>query len=411
MCSYSKYHKTFFAVLRNRLLYVKIALTFFVIVIFAVNLGAQQHDSAKSTFTIETTFNAGYIVRNSGEVPPNKTPFLLTINPSFQTFGNEDWHHHYGFPRAGCRITIGNLGNKKELGSMVGLTPNITLKTSQHKWYWPTINLGLGLAWFSRPYDPESNPQNFYIGSHITALAEASFQIEPKLGNRTNLLAGIKVVHASNSHYQVPNLGMNLISIYGGILFNSADANRRPVKRETDLPKSRIQFNIRSGIGVHELARTLGPAGTHKYTIFVNDFYLSKRYGKISNVHAGLEVNYYKSYYNYIITHNFFDENRKFNSTVITAFLAHELMIKHFSLLTQGGINLHNKFYNAYISQYKSEQGLSLTLKKVFSSRIGLQYYIFDPAHNTRSNIFLGAYIKANFGQADFACFQAGVVF
>jgi hypothetical protein len=397
--------------IRNIHFFVKLVLTFFVIIIFANNLNAQQQSSTKSSFCFETAIHLGYIVRNSGEVPHNKTPVLLTINPSFQTFGNDDWHQLYGFPRAGCRITIGSLGNNKELGSIVGLTPNITLKTSQHKWYFPTINMGLGLAWFSKPYNTETNPGNFYIGSHITALAEASIQVEPKLNHRINLLAGIKVIHCSNSHYQVPNLGMNLISIYGGILINSADANRRPVKREIDFPTSRVQFNFRSGIGIHELSRTLGPAGTPKYTIVVNDFYLSKRYGKISNVHAGIEVNYYKSYYNYIVTNNFFEKNQKLNATVITAFLAHELMIKHFSLLAQGGINLHNKFYNAYISQYKSEQGLSLTLKKVFSSRIGLQYYIFDPAHNTRRNIFFGAYIKANFGQADFACFQAGVVF
>ena len=375
-----------------------------------LSIKAQETLPPKSSFTLEATLHSGYIVRNSGDVPHNKTPFLLALNPSFQTKGYDDWHQFYGFPRIGFRVTYGDLGNSRELGKMVGFTPNITLKTSHTKWYMPAINMGLGLAWFNKPYDTETNPANFYIGSHITAMAEAGVQIEPKIGEKTSLVAGIHVIHCSNSHYQVPNLGMNLISIHAGVLFHAG--NSLPaVKQNTDIPKSRLKLNFRTGIGIHELARTFGPAGTPKYKIYVNDIYLSKRYGKISNVQAGLEVNYYKSYYNFIVTNNLFDNDRHLKATVFTAFLGHELMIKRFSLLTQGGINLYNKFYNSYISMYKSEQGMSLALKKIFSTRLGLQYYIFDPQYNTRSNVFIGAYIKANFGQADFACMQVGVVF
>jgi hypothetical protein len=179
---------------------------------------------------------------------------------------------------------------------------------------------------------------------------------------------------------------------------------------EKTLPEPQIHLNLRSGIGVHELSQTMGPAGTPKYIIYTNDLYLSRLFGRISNVHLGLEMNYYKSYYHYIITNNFFEDHQRLNSTVISVFLAHEFMIRHFSLLTQGGINLYNKFYNNYIGQYKSEKGISLALKKLFPARLGIQYYLFDPEHCTRSNMFLGAYVKTNFSQADFACFQIGVV-
>lgn len=374
------------------------------------SIQAQEALPPKSSFTLEAMLHSGYIVRNSGEVPNNTMPFLLAVNPSFQTKGSDSWHQFYGFPRVGFRVTFGDLGNSRELGKVIGLTPNMTLKTRATKWYIPTFNLGLGVAWFNKPYDTETNPANFYIGSHITAMAEAGIQVEPKMGEKTSLVAGIHVIHCSNSHYQVPNLGMNLISLRAGILFNAGN-NLPPVRKEVDLPKSRIRLNFRTGIGIHELARTFGPAGTPKYKIYVNDIYLSKRYGKISNVQAGLEVNYYKSYYNYIVTNNLFESDRHLKATVFTAFLGHELMIKRISLLTQGGINLYNKFYNSYISMYKSEGGMSLALKKIFSTRLGLQYYFFDPQYNTRSNVFVGAYIKANFGQADFACMQLGVVF
>lgn len=392
---------------------VRLLTGFFILFVPGCIATAQNSDSDRSSsFVSEAAFHAGYIVKNSGEVPGNKTPFLVTINPSVQTRGEQYWHQFYGFPRLGCRFTFGNLGNTKELGRLVGVTPNMTIKTSAGKWYLPSVNLGLGLAWFSKPYDEKLNPRNFYIGSHITALAEASVQFERNLTPKTDLIAGFRVIHCSNSHYQVPNLGLNLISVYAGVVVNTLPKNAlKAEKRIIELPEPKIRLNFRSGIGIHELARTLGPAGSPKYKIYVNALYLSRRYGKINNVHAGLEINYYQSFYNFIVDHNFFKSDHHLKSTVFTAFLAHELMISRFSLLTQGGINLYNKFYNSYISMYKSEGGVSLALKKIFSTRLGLQCYLFDPMHHSGTNIFLGAYIKANFGQADFACMQVGVVF
>lgn len=377
-----------------------------ILVFLCSNLRAQVSNG----FSLESTVQLGYIVRNYSEVPSNKAPLFLTLNPSVQTGGKEDWHYVYGFPRVGCRITLANLGNVSELGYMVGFTPNMTFKLIPQKWFVPTLNLGLGLAWFNKPYNEISNPRNYYIGSHITAMAEASLQVEPKIGEKLFLLAGLRVAHCSNSHYQVPNLGMNILSVYMGVLINPTKV---PQKSEISLKEksaSSIKFNIRSGIGIHELARTFGPAGTPKYIISANDFYVSKLFGRISNVHAGLEINYYSDYYRYTVDNDLFQTDKRLKSTVFTAFLAHEFMIKRVSLLAQGGINLYNKFYRSYISQYKSEQGTNLWLSEMISTRLGLQYYFFDPAKYNHFNVFVGAYIKANFGTADFACFQMGVV-
>lgn len=371
-------------------------------------LKAQPLDKNNS-FVWESAVNVGWIVRNSPEVPNNKAPFYISLNPSVQTRGKQEWHQVLGYPRVGCKLTVGNLGNNRELGYLFGLTPNMTFNTSPKHWYSPSVNLGLGIAYFNKPFDKNSNPWNLYIGSSITAMAEAGVQIQPKISDKVSLITGLRVIHCSNSHYQVPNLGLNVISAYVGLLIHSKPFINKPEPSVLNIPKSRIHLNFRSGIGIHELAKTVGPTGTPKYTIYVNDIYLSKLYGKVSNVHLGLEVKYYNSFYNYIVENDFYNKDRKFSATVFTAFLAHELMVKRFGLVTQGGINLYNKFYGDYMNQFLSERGFQLELKKIFSTRLGVQYYLLDPKYCSRTNIFLGAYIKANFGQADFICFQAGV--
>jgi hypothetical protein len=40
--------------------------------------------------------------------------------------------------------------------------------------------------------------------------------------------------------------------------------------------------------------------------------------------------------------------------------------------------------------------------------RLGLNYYFINPVKNTRCNIFVGADIDANFGQADFSELSLG---
>jgi hypothetical protein len=373
--------------------------------------GAVEVDTTRhGYYTMEFNFHYAYIVENYSVVPKSRNPFLLECNPSIQTNGEKGWQHILGLPRVGCSLFLGDLGNKEQLGYVLGVLPNMTFNTLNKKWYSPRIKLGLGLACFTKKYGG-NDTVNFYIGSHITAFAHAALYIQPKLSEHLELTAGIAVSHGSNGHYQVPNLGINLPSVFVGLIYHPAVFPQRFERKDIAIPSAKIRFNIRAGVGVHEFARTLGPIGTSKYAIYVTDIYLSKRFGKASNVQAGLEMNHYNSFYNYIVKNDFFTEQQKLKATVFTAFLAHELMIGRVSLLTQGGINIYNKFYDQYTLSSKNEQGLKADLKKYISTRLGLQYYFFEPEYCSRSNIFIGAYIKANFGQADFICTQLGFVF
>lgn len=375
------------------------------------SLYAQGQDTLNHRlWSLEASFHEAYVVENYSTVPKSRNPFFVECNANVQTNGSKDWHHFLGFPKFGLSVVAGNLGNKDQLGYILGAFPNLTFNTVNKKWYSPRINLGLGLAYFTKTYN-NTDTLNYYIGSHITALAHAAVYIQPRLSKYLEMKAGISVFHASNGHYQVPNLGINMPTLFVGLIYHPKPFPNHFERRQMAVSPSQIKFNVRVGLGVHELARTFGPVGTSKYAIYVTDLYISKRLGKVSNVQTGIEINHYNSYYNYIVKNNFFEGQQKLKATVFTAFLAHELLIGRFSLLSQGGINVYNRFYDQYILMYKSETGLKSELKKYISTRLGLQYYLFNPPSSNKSNVFVGAYIKANFGQADFICTQLGVTF
>ncbi len=391
---------------------MRIILSFFLLANFVIINAQPISDSVQHRYwSIEPAFHLGQIVKISGDVPQSVSPNAFELNVSVQTNGSKEWHHIFGFPKVGLSLFNWNLGNRQELGKMTGFVPNITFNTQSTKWYSPRANIGLGLALFEKQYNYFTNPANFYIGSKITAFAYASAYIQPRISNHLSLKTGVMVSHCSNSHYQVPNMGINLPSVFIGIAYEPRIIPKPFAQRNVDIPKSKIMFNIRTGIGVHELADTKGPVNTAKYAIYVNDIFVSKRYGKASNVQLGIEIKHYNSFYNYIVRNNFFKSEQKLKATVIGLFVGHELMISHLSILAQGGVNVYNKFYNKYVEINGEARDFQDVTKKLFSTRLGVQYYFLKPKYCTRSNVYIGAYIKANFGQADFLCSQIGFVF
>lgn len=383
---------------------------FFACILLGNSVGAQT-DTVPSVWVFENNVHVGGIVRNAPEVPYSKMSGLLEVNPGVQTMGGKEWQQLLGFPKVACSFVAGSVGNTKELGYLFGILPNMTFNSVPHKWYSPSVRLGLGISYFNSPYNAVTHPKNLYIGSHLTAFALASVFIKPRLNDHLDLTAGISVMHSSNGHYQIPNLGMNIPSVSIGLNYHPKIIPNTLTRKTINVPSASTHLNFRFGLGVHELAKTTEPIGTPKYAIYVTDIYLSKRYGKISNVHLGVEVNYYKSYYQYIVDNDFYASDRHWRSCSVNIYLAHELMMHKFSVLAQGGIYLYNKFYRDYLYQFKSERGFKNELKKIFPTRLGVHYYFLDPEYCTRSNVFIGAYIKANFGQADFICAQMGVVF
>ena len=394
----------------------KISVYLIIILSFTGQVFSQYNENnipvTKHYPVIELKFHTGKIVKNYSEIPDRKQAYLFELMLGEQTNGNKSWQQIYGLPQTGLSFIYGQLGNKGELGNVFGIVPNLTFNTVRQKIWNVKVTLGIGLAYFNKPFNKETNPENKLIGSAITNMSFASAYFQFNLSPSFSTMAGITSLHCSNGHYQVPNVGLNMQTLNLGLKYylNGKITNYEP--KETEVPKGIIKKNIRIGVGIHEFAKTTGPVGGPKYPIYITSFYLSKRYGKVSNVHAGIELKHYASYYNYIADSSLYENKERLNATVFTFFMAHELMVGRLSLVTQGGLDLFNPFYARYYKEtVGTKNGLFRFLETVTSTRLGLQYYVFDTKFNNARNLFFGIYIKANFGQADFLCMDIGFTF
>jgi hypothetical protein len=365
-------------------------------------------------YFIEANLHSGLVINNYvfWDSFPSRTPSaLIELNFGKQTIGEKPWQQNYGFPQVGVALVGGYLGNNDELGFMVGLVPNVAINAiNENKWSLK-IKMGLGFAYFNKPYDVESNVTNILIGSHITNLSIASLYFRRILSESTDLTFGLSALHASDGHYQLPNVGMNMITAHLGLRHYFA---KRPSNYYTDdgfLKRSKeLKYGIRAGMGMHEFGNELGPVNQSKYTITDLAFYLKKPAGRLGSALAGLGYKYYSSFFDKITEDSTFSSNLHLKASVVTLFLGYEFEMGRMSLLAQGGINVYHPFWRRFTELIEEEWTLYKQIEGLISTRLGVQYYFFEP-QKFNKNLYLGLYIKANMGGADFVSLSTGFVF
>jgi hypothetical protein len=111
-------------------------------------------------------------------------------------------------------------------------------------------------------------------------------------------------------------------------------------------------------------------------------------------------------------------------------FVTSELYLGHVGIEVDLGYNIYKPFYEV---EWKLQQGFywdfynsdgtyetryvygelnsKYQLKKSILTRLGLKYYLFNNNEHPKHNLFLGATLNANLGQADFTEFNFGYIY
>ena len=363
---------------------------------------------------LEVTGGVGKVIRNHPDFPEVNSPAVnASVSLSKHFKGQAPWHRYYNYPRVGLSLNGGSLGNKEVLGYYTGLMAEMTFeKRNRNNWFWGP-RLSLGAAWFSDPQNEETNPENVVIGSALTFLAGAEVLAGKKLANNFDLIVKAGILHASNSHFQLPNVGLNLPLVSLGIRYHWGEKNTADQFRpDTTRPETskRIRLHLRMGWGFNEFGSSTVPVNGPKYPIILSTIYLSKMYSPVNKVTAGLEGWYNKGTYDFIVSQEFYESRRQAKSFCAAVVLGHEFLMGHFGLITTGGIYLYNPFYKDRLERNEID-GFKDKLKSIIPLRIGVQYYLKNTVTRYKSNLFAGIYIKTNFGQADFLETGIGYMF
>ncbi len=375
----------------------------------ALNISSAKAQQGPDFYEAEA--HVGYIVKNYPVYPDLPGPvYMGSLHIGKRLSGNRIWHRYYRYPFLGAELIMAALPNRKVLGNIIGLAPEMFFMQQLSNRVYVGENLAMGLGWYSRPYDKNDNPSNTLVGSRLTAFPHAGIGVEYYITPYWSVWLRASVHHGSNCHYQLPNLGVNVPSASIAVRYHphpALIASRDQTPFETD---KKVHFNIRLGVGVNERGKSTGPTGGPKHMIYLTQFYLTRNFAPVNKVQAGFEFGFNSGVHDTIHHGGFFRDKQTLRSSSAVFFLGHEFLMGHASLSVQGGIFIYNPYYRE-LARREKVRDVKEQLKTLFIARLGFQYYFKDIVLVHKNQLYAGIYVKTNFGQADFLDLGLGYTF
>ena len=323
------------------------------------------------------------------------------LNILWQTDGSDAWHKSYSLPEVGINIFYNYLGNDTVLGRSLGICPNMIFKFRGQKKWGAFLKIATGFAYFNKPYNKESNPENLVIGSHITNMTNLCLNAFLKVSPKFSINAGYTVFHFSTGHVTIPNYGFNDLSWNVGIHYKPQKTIFKQFKPDT-INQDRILLNARFTIGFHQLSGTVSPGGGPIYPIYTIAPFISKRIGKVNNLRLGVSAKYFTSYYDFSLSEGYFRGKESINAWVGSITLGDEWQFGRVGFLFEPSIKVYNPFFQKlYIDEVSGNMKFS-DQKRWISLKAGFAYYILNTADKPKNNPCIGLYINTNKTQADY---------
>lgn len=391
---------------------------------------SQNGDPSFNHLIISPEIMIGTMPESNSNFPSRglQTQFLLSIGRDHR-YNSQEWAQRLKGPRTGISLGYTDFGNKTELGEAITLIPFIEFKAFKKEFL--KINTGLGASIFSRKYHPVLNPNNQAVSTQLTWSFKFFVYYNMVEGESQDWRLSAGVFHHSNGHSKLPNNGYNSFLLGVSTDFKNF---REPLNLEwnDEQPNERNRYDFitfRSGIGQNIFSLA--------FNDLQNVYTISGEYGRIYNnvlkIGVGFYYRYYSIYHNYIKNDEFlvqdgnefdhYKEQPLWNSSNLGLSLSGEFLLNHIGINVLLGINIHKPGYKldwrinqgydnapVEIPDYwvYGEFDTKYKLKRTFSTRLGLKYYLFGTKDRPRNNFFIGMHLNANGGQADFTELSLG---
>jgi len=399
-------------------------------------LFAQQvdGDDARSSFVISPEILLGITADANSYFPDHGLQSQGILSFGWEHDKNpQEWAQRLKGPRTGISVGYTDFGNTKNLGGAISVLPFIEFNIFRSKRL--TLQVGTGASYFTEKYDPITNPNNEAVTTDFTWSFKLFSHYKIFTTQNIDWRAGIGYSHHSNGHTRLPNQGFNsfLLSVSADIK-NSINPTFNSEEKSPDFSTSRYSYlALRSGYGLQVLAKPFND----KKGVYI----VSAEYGKVFNntykVGIGAYYRFYRHYYEYITNDeslvqdgrefDSFKEHPSWSASNLGVFINGEVLLNHFGVNLQIGFNIHKPAYNIdwRINQgwdvvpreipensaiVLGDFGTKFKLKKLISSRLGLKYYLIGTRKAPKHNVFFGASINSNLGQADFTELSLGYV-
>jgi hypothetical protein len=206
--------------------------------------------------SVSVAYNYGKIVPHSTEIKPLiEDPVRgFTVNYYMSNKKGEEWRIFFNQPNYGLSYNFKSYGNPEILGDSHSLNAFLQMSVLPKRKY---FDLGFlastGFGYFTKTYDPESNPTNKAISTHINIGAELRLFTKIRF-DPFYLEYSMGLNHFSNGLIKAPNLGINVKnrSFTFGYEFEDQPVRWKVPEPEKNL-EPRHEFWIYAATGLKEV--------------------------------------------------------------------------------------------------------------------------------------------------------------
>ena len=341
---------------------------------------SEAHLQTGLNWGIEVKPKIGFLVAKRGEVAhlPSAHTFAGEISFVLHTNGKKDWHKAFNYPTIGATLIGASVGNEKILGTFWGSYAFIEFPFLKTKHYQLSGKLGNGLALGTKVYDPQTDPKNSVVSTHLNALV--CFGLQNRFTfNRSQFAIGLDLTHFSNGAFKVPNIGINMpfLSIGYGYRFKSTE---KDTTNKITLPFRKILYGLSTIYSHKEIFPTgLGKLPVYEISSFARYFFNHK---------VGCEFSLDVVSKQVILRYKPEIQKNQLDVIQVGVFAGYLLPLDKFHLVLGMGMNIRDK--------YQPESFLY--------HRIGMRYYFENGIH-------LNAVLRSNWAKADFVEWGIGYTF
>ena len=192
-------------------------------------------------------------------------------------------------PPRGMRWGIGlmatNAGSPGQLGYAARLLPYITLPIKQGDRFTLAARFGWGLGMVAEPFDRRDHFTQTAIGSRMNGAVLLAMEASRQVG-RLSLGAGLSLDHFSNGAFQLPNLGINLVTANISVRYRLGD---EPTMDKPSAPGEFNPYNEAWVIGAWGMQEVY-PLETGKQQVAVINATLHRRFTPRSSAGVGVDL-------------------------------------------------------------------------------------------------------------------------
>ena len=338
---------------------------------------------ASAPFIFGAYAQGSFIVNHTAPVSHLVTshPTGVELNVQRQTTGTAPWQSWYKYPKMGLALVYYDYHNPiigKSYAASIYLSKAI-VRTAQHDL---SFRLGTGLAYFTNPYDLQTNRKNTFVSSALNATLQMRFEYDVALSPHVGLLAALALNHYSNGGSAKPNFGVNLPTLLLGFNYYQ----RRTVPLPPGLapaPASIGQKFLDVSLSIGSKQRTGGDPAN--YPVASVTLAAGRRINRKSNLLVGVEGFYDRSLVA-VLRDTARDQSHLPDVKKASVFVGHELLFGRLAFVAHVGVYVYNP--------YKSNPA--------YYERLGLKYQFTDL-------LFGSIDLKAHRATADVIEFKVGL--